>query len=45
MRQRKPTVEDALLGHRAAACAHLINRSAETKKMVHWDFGKETLKA
>ncbi len=45
VRHRKPTVEDALLGHRAAACAHLINRSAETRKMVHWDFSKETLKA
>jgi predicted dehydrogenase len=45
VRNRKPTVEDALMGHRAAACAHLINRSAETRKMVAWDFGKETIKA
>jgi predicted dehydrogenase len=45
VRNRKSTVEDALAGHRAAACAHLINRSAETKKIVQWDFDKETIKS
>jgi predicted dehydrogenase len=45
VRNRKPTVEDALAGHRAAACAHMINRSAETKKIVEWDFSRENIKA
>jgi predicted dehydrogenase len=44
VRTRKPTVQDALLGHRAAACAHLINRSVETKKLVQWDPAKESIK-
>ncbi len=45
VRSRRPPIEDALMGHRAAACAHMINRAAETKKIVHWDFAKETIKA
>ncbi|MBI3696412.1 MAG: Gfo/Idh/MocA family oxidoreductase [Acidobacteria bacterium] len=45
VRTRKPTVEDALAGHRAAACAHLINRAAETRKMVSWDFSRENIQA
>jgi len=45
VRSRKPTVQDALLGHRAAACAHLINRAAETRKLVQWDSQKETIRA
>lgn len=45
VRSRKPTVEDALAGHRAAACAHMVNRSAETRKLVEWDFDRDTIKA
>ncbi len=45
VRNRKPTVEDALIGHRAAACAHMVNRSAETKKLVQWDFDRESIQA
>ncbi|MBI3668149.1 MAG: Gfo/Idh/MocA family oxidoreductase [Acidobacteria bacterium] len=45
VRTRKPTVEDALAGHRAAACAHLINRSAKSQKMLEWDFERENVKA
>jgi predicted dehydrogenase len=45
MRTRKAPVEDALIGHRAAACAHLINYSAEKGQMAHWDFAKERRKA
>jgi predicted dehydrogenase len=43
VRTRQPTVEDALAGHRAASCAHLINRAAETRKMVAWDFRRESI--
>jgi predicted dehydrogenase len=43
VKARKPPAEDALVGHRAASCAHLINRSARDRKMVSWNFGKETI--
>ncbi|HYM13148.1 MAG TPA: Gfo/Idh/MocA family oxidoreductase [Bryobacterales bacterium] len=45
VRSRKPTVEDALAGHRAAACAHMVNRSAETRRIVEWDFARDNIKA
>ncbi len=45
MKTRKPPVEDALAGHRAASCAHLINMSARERKMLSWDFGAENVKA
>jgi len=44
VRSRKPPVEDALMGHRAASCAHLINESARREQTVYWDFGREALK-
>jgi predicted dehydrogenase len=45
VRSRKPPVEDALMGHRAASCAHLINESARREQTVHWDFARESMKA
>ena len=45
VKSRRPPVEDAVIGHRAASCAHLINRSAREKKLVSWDFGRENIKA
>jgi hypothetical protein len=44
MRTRKPGWEDATAGHRAAACAHLINLSAKRRNPVEWDFSKDDLK-
>jgi hypothetical protein len=44
VRSRKPPVEDALMGHRAASCAHLINESARREQTVYWDFGRDALK-
>lgn len=44
VRNRKTPVQDALMGHRAAACAHLINDSAEKGRMAFWDFAKERQK-
>ncbi len=44
VRSRKPPVEDALTGHRAASCAHIINESLKREAPVHWDFMKERLK-
>ena len=45
VKSRKQPVENALIGHRSAACAHLINTSAEREAMVSWDFEKERMKA
>jgi len=38
-----PTREDALIGHRAAACAHMINRSIEERKLITWDKNSNTI--
>ncbi len=38
------TKEDALIGHRAAACAHMVNMSIDSGKVVHWDKSKENVK-
>ena len=43
VKSRKQPVENALIGHRAASCAHLINTSAEEETMVSWDFEKERM--
>ena len=43
MRTRKPYWEDALAGHRAAACAHMINQSARERKVVEWDSRREDI--
>lgn len=44
IRTRKPHWEDALAGHHAAACAHMINLSAKKKRVVEWDFAKDDVK-
>jgi predicted dehydrogenase len=45
VRTREQPEEDALTGHRAAACAHLVNLSAARGTGVEWDFDRETLRA
>ena len=45
VRSRKPTIEDEMAGHRAAACAHLINDSSENDRITHWDFKRERQRA
>ncbi len=45
VRTRQQPEEDALAGHRAASCAHLVNLAVRQKKAMHWDFQRETLKA
>ncbi len=45
VRTRKPPVEDALMGHRAAACAHMVNESIKRKQTLYWDFTNEKLKS
>jgi hypothetical protein len=44
VRTRKPTVQDALTGHRAAACAHMVNESIKRNDTVYWDFNNEKLR-
>jgi predicted dehydrogenase len=45
IRTRKPYWEDASAGHHAAACAHMVNQSAKTGRVVEWDFAKDDVKA
>ncbi len=45
VRTRKPPIEDALMGHRAAAGAHMVNASARSGKAVSWDFDRELMTA
>jgi len=44
IRTRQPHWEDAAAGHRAAACAHMINLSAREKRLVEWDFSKDDIR-
>jgi len=41
VKSRKQPIEDALTGHRAAACAHMVNASLRENKAMKWDFGTE----
>jgi predicted dehydrogenase len=45
IRSRQPYWEDAVAGHHAAACAHMINLSARRKRPVEWDFGRDDIRA
>ncbi len=44
IRSRQPYWEDALAGHHAAACAHMVNKSARERRMVEWDFAKDDIR-
>lgn len=44
VRTRQQPEEDALAGHRAAACAHMVNLSIRQKRAVQWDFASENVK-
>ncbi len=39
------TVEDSMVGHHAAACAHMINLSLDREAVVRWDAARHTLAA
>ncbi|HKW98559.1 MAG TPA: Gfo/Idh/MocA family oxidoreductase [Bryobacteraceae bacterium] len=45
IRTRTPYWENAEAGHHAAACAHLVNRSAREHRMTEWDFSRDDIKA
>jgi predicted dehydrogenase len=39
VRSHRQPEEDATFGHRAASCAHMINRSIREGRVVRWDAG------
>lgn len=43
VRSRRQPEEDATFGHRAASCAHMINRSIRDGGVVRWDAASETI--
>ncbi|MBL8212180.1 MAG: Gfo/Idh/MocA family oxidoreductase [Bryobacterales bacterium] len=45
IRTRKDPYENALTGHRAAACAHMVNLAVKQRRMVEWDFEKEDIRS
>lgn len=45
IRSRKESYENALVGRRAASCAHMVNLSAQTGRLVEWDFRREDIRS
>ncbi|HTV00157.1 MAG TPA: Gfo/Idh/MocA family oxidoreductase [Luteitalea sp.] len=43
VKSRTQPVEDARVGHHAAACAHMINQSIRENRTVRWDAAKDTV--
>ena len=44
IRDRKQPAEDVYAGHRAAAVAHMINRSAKQQKPIYWDRSRDNIR-
>jgi predicted dehydrogenase len=44
LRTRQGHWEDATVGHRSAACAHMVNKSVKEGRMVEWDFARDDIK-
>jgi predicted dehydrogenase len=45
IRTRRPHWEDAAVGHRAAACAHMVNLAIARRGAVEWDFARDDIKS
>ena len=43
VRQHKPAVEDAVMGHHAAAAAHMVNVSLRQRRPLDWNFATDTV--
>jgi len=43
VRTRQPYWENEVAGHHAAACAHMVNLSAQERRLVAWDFAKDLI--
>jgi predicted dehydrogenase len=44
VRSRQQPYEDAVVGHHAAAAAHMVNLSVRQRRLVEWDFAADTAK-
>jgi predicted dehydrogenase len=44
IRSRKPYWQNEVAGHHAAACAHMVNESVSTGRMVEWDFERDDIR-
>ncbi len=44
VRTRQQPEEDALAGHRAAACAHMVNLSIRQKHAIQWDAARDNVR-
>ncbi len=45
IKTRQPHWEDASAGHHAAACAHMVNQAARSRRVVEWDYDKDDIRA
>ncbi|HUG43972.1 MAG TPA: gfo/Idh/MocA family oxidoreductase, partial [Acidobacteriota bacterium] len=45
VRSRTQPQQDAIMGHRAASAAHMVNQSLRKKQAVEWDFERDRVKA
>ncbi len=45
IRTRKAYWQDAVQGHHAAACAHMVNLAVKQQRVVEWDFTRDDIKA
>ena len=43
VRQHKPAVEDGVMGHHAAAAAHMVNLSLRQRRPLDWNFATDAL--
>jgi len=43
VRQHKPAVEDAVMGHHAATAAHMVNLSLRQRRPLDWNFTTDAL--
>ena len=44
VRTRQTPVEDAVFGHHAASCAHMVNRAIKERRLVEWDFTADRIR-
>jgi predicted dehydrogenase len=44
VRSRQQPYEDAVVGHHAAAAAHMVNLAVRQRRLVEWDFAADTAK-
>ena len=45
IRNRKPVYEDAVVGHHAASCAHMVNMAAREHLAVQWDVERDDIQS